>query len=352
MQRQLKLDLKLYINVCRVKNFENDSNLRVAIGNFDGLHIGHRYIIQKILSNQKNARSMVITFRSHANSIFTTQQKIEAIFDLGVDYVLILPENIKDMESYEFIEFLKYFNTELIAVGEGFRFGYQRKGTLKDLQESFNVFKSPSIVDVHSSIISSTRIRSCIRKRDFSAAPKLLGYTPYIQGDIIEGIGQATTQGFSTINIKYPGAIYDKGVYIAKLLIDHSSYNEEALSSGISTDIKERIHIEITEYLFHSHKTKNEYELQDSFFNALVHVGSRPTLKSINHPGYSVDTKVCEAHIVDDKFKSDQDFKKDGSMYSRFYILSFLTREKTFSSHEELIDALNQYKLTCRTYFE
>ena len=352
----LQTDIKLFINPERSEDFYPGSLLRVAIGNFDGLHLGHRYIIQKTVSGSLSSKSMVITFRSYNHSIFTTEQKIEALFNLGVDYVMILPENIKQISKQDFLKFLQYFNIDLIVVGKNFKFGYQREGELKDLRRIFPVFESSYILDNKAQIISSTRIRSMIRSTNIDRARKLLGYTPYIQGSICKGIHKATLLGFSTINIDYPGTLYDHGVYVGRVVVDRSSFKSESVLQGITINIEERVRININEYKFFiqdtcketESKQKTFFRFEDKLFDAVIHVGYRPTLRKINPDSYPVDTKVVEAHIIDSSFDS---LSNDEFIYSRFYILNYLAREKEFPSEKELVEAMNFYVEKAKLFF-
>ena len=349
---KLKVDLKLYINPEKGRDFDLGSKLRVAIGNFDGTHLGHRYLIQKITSSSYS-KSMVITFKSFNHSVFTLDQKIEALFNLGVDYVLVLPENIKEMRQEEFIEFLKYFNIDLITVGKNFRFGYQKEGSSKDLQKVASVFESSYILDGSSRIISSTRIRSLIRTRDIAGASDLLGYTPYIQGVVSSGVHRASALGFPTINITYPGTIYDQGVYLGRVQLYHSSYFKESLPDGITMNIGDRIHININEYIFYPYiwvKYKGS-DLIQHIYNAVIHIGSRPTLRKINPDSYPIDSRVVEAHILSPDFKP-LDIPQDSSdSYARFYILDSLAKEKLFSNEQELVYAINTYIKKAKSFF-
>ena len=359
---KLKIDLKLYVNPKNNQDFYPGYKLRVAIGNFDGVHQGHRYIIQKITSGSKESKSMVITFRSYNHSIFTMEQKIEALFNLGVDYVMVLPENIKSIRKDEFLDFLRYFSIELIAVGKDFRFGYQREGSLKDLEKVSYVFESSYILDSSSNIISSTRIRSKIREHSIENSRELLGYTPYIQGALSHGVHRATSLGFPTINIEYPGTIYDQGVYIGAITLYQTSYRKESLPQGITINIGDSIRININEYKFYPYiynpyikpqvQSQSQSDFKDRIYNAIIHIGSRPTLRKVDPGSYPVDSRVVEAHILDSSFSMDEIKKEEfKDMYGRFYLLNFLAKEKVFSDEGELKVAISTYVKKAKNFF-
>lgn len=218
----------------------------LTIGNFDGVHRGHRAVIDRVISDAKKRglKSAVITFDRHPAEFLRPskapcrlcepEMKIELLRDCGVDYLCVLAfdQDLADKEAGEFVEevLVDGFNARVVVVGRNFRFGRNRKGSLSLLKElgtdgGFEA-EEMSLVSVQGFDISSTRIRSAIVHGDVEWASQALGRDHSIRGEVIEGDRRGKALGFPTMNIYPPERIClpSDGVYAGWTVIDGIKY--------------------------------------------------------------------------------------------------------------------------------
>ncbi|MCQ2975089.1 MAG: bifunctional riboflavin kinase/FAD synthetase [Bacteroidales bacterium] len=229
-------------------NIAEKDNTCVTVGTFDGLHIGHKVIINTLIKTAKEngLKSVVLTFDPHPrqvlfpehplNLILTPNEKIEAFKNTGIDILVIHPFN-KEFASKTCFEFMKNILTEKLKMrylisGFNNHFGCDRLSDPKTLIEygkklSFKIQKIDAKIENGISA-SSTLIRESLLKGDIEFASKILGYKYYITGIVEKGRQIGTKIGFPTANISadskgkllpYPGA------YIADIEIDNSIYH-------------------------------------------------------------------------------------------------------------------------------
>src|SRR5262245_20754036 len=172
----------------------------VSIGNFDGVHRGHRAILDTIVGRARefNCRSVAMTFLPHPiqflapykapKLISTLRQKIEWIESSDVHVLLVVKfdEAFSRLSPQTFIEqcLVKDLAARAVAVGSNFNFGYRGSGSVKTLREShsgLDVIEVPP-VEVRHGIVSSTRIREMIAAGQVSKACRLLGRWPELEG--------------------------------------------------------------------------------------------------------------------------------------------------------------------------
>ena len=146
------------------------------IGTFDGVHIGHQSLINK--SKDFGLKTLLITFDNQMKTNYfltTTNQKYNLLNDLGVDYLIIFPfDLIKSILYSRFIIMLEKLSVSNMICGADFRFGFNREGSIKNLEEHFNV----SIADytlVNDVRISSSTIKEYITSGNISGANLFLG---------------------------------------------------------------------------------------------------------------------------------------------------------------------------------
>lgn len=199
----------------------SDQGAWVSIGNFDGLHLGHRALIDMLIEKAKsaNTKTMLINFQPSPDTYFhptkakpkltSLAQKINLLKTLSVDSFLLLPFNDKlaKMTARDFVEsiLIKKLKIQGIIVGEDFHFGYQRQGNvalLKDYarQGYFQCELFPTQQNDHERI-SSTRIRQSLIEANFSFAKQLLGRDYSITGKVAVGQMRGRLLGFPTANI-------------------------------------------------------------------------------------------------------------------------------------------------------
>ncbi|HEX9047906.1 MAG TPA: bifunctional riboflavin kinase/FAD synthetase [Verrucomicrobiae bacterium] len=226
------------MKVIHAANELGNGNRKVclAIGVFDGVHLGHQQIIRQTLADahQHDAVALVITFDRHPNAvvapdrvppqIYARPQKIRTIEMLGVDAVLEIHfDRAFSQKSGE--QFIRELAQDLdrihsICVGADFVFGRQRSGNvplLKQLGEEMHFHvHGLAAVSLDDLVVSSTRIREYIRTGDFDAASQMLGRPYALCGRIVEGDHIGHKLGFPTANLDAAGLVLPpNGVYSA-----------------------------------------------------------------------------------------------------------------------------------------
>src|SRR5271170_882028 len=206
----------------------------LAIGFFDGVHLGHRQIIRQTIADahQHNAVAVVLTFDRHPNSvvapdrvpplIYSLPQKLRAIESLGADALLLIQfdKKFSEQTGEEFVRSLTrdFGKIHSICVGADFVFGHKRSGNVALLKKlgneiGFQVHGLAS-VSLDGQVVSSTRIRETIGTGDFDAASQMLGRTYAISGRVVEGDKLGHKLGFPTANLDATNLILPpNGVY-------------------------------------------------------------------------------------------------------------------------------------------
>ncbi|MFZ0828896.1 MAG: bifunctional riboflavin kinase/FMN adenylyltransferase [Verrucomicrobiia bacterium] len=208
----------------------------LAIGVFDGVHLGHQQIIRQTVADarQHDALSLVITFDRHPNTvvapdrvpplIYSLPQKLRAIASLGTDTMLQIhfDENFSGQTGEAFIRSLArdLGKIQSVCVGADFVFGRQRSGNVALLQKlgdelAFTVH-GLAAVSLDSQIVSSTRIRETIRSGNLDAASQMLGRAYSLAGVVVRGDQIGHKLGFPTANLDTTGLLLPpNGVYAA-----------------------------------------------------------------------------------------------------------------------------------------
>ena len=243
-----------------------DKNLNIepsaaAIGNFDGVHLGHKKVLEeaKKLSTEKKLPISVLTFEPHPREFFsskknnfllqTISQKIESLRKHGIDNLINLKfdKNLSELQPEEFIERILFKNLSLkhVFVGKDFKFGKNRKGdidTLKNIGAKYNIgVSSISLKTLNTVSISSSKIRELIKSGNIIEANNLLGRPYKISGLVIEGDRRGRSINFPTANIKLENLIMPAfGVYSVSVKgIENKIYNGIA-NIGIRPTVNDR----------------------------------------------------------------------------------------------------------------
>ena len=208
--------------------------MSLAIGFFDGVHLGHQQTIRQAMTDarQHAALSLVITFDRHPNTvvaparvpplIYSLPQKLRTIGALGADALLLIhfDQPFSRQTGEDFIAGLARDLGQILSVcvGAGFVFGYQRGGNVQLLKRSgaahrFGVHALPS-VSLNGRVVSSTRIRAAIIAGELGLVSQMLGRPYSLAGPVIEGDHLGRELGFPTANLNPAGrALPPKGVY-------------------------------------------------------------------------------------------------------------------------------------------
>lgn len=189
----------------------------LAIGNFDGMHLGHQALLKKLTETAKalNLTSAVMTFEPHPREFFAPEsapprlsslrEKLEHFADAGVDntYVCRFNRRFAKVTPQEFMQNIlrDALNAQAILVGEDFRFGAMRAGSILDFIEAkFNLISLPQ-VDLDAARVSSTRVRTALAAGNLQEAASLLNRPYSMSGKVVHGAKRGRQLGFPTANI-------------------------------------------------------------------------------------------------------------------------------------------------------
>jgi len=198
----------------------------LAIGNFDGVHLGHQALLKelKAVASTQPLQTAVMTFEPHPREFFAPEkapsrlaslrEKLERFSDAGVDVVYLCRFNQRfaSFSSEAFINdiLIKSLNAKTVLVGEDFRFGAGRRGGVVDIANAgLNLISLPQVnlsdVDVQalgdSERVSSTRVRNALAAGQLNVAKNLLGRPYSISGKVIHGAQLGRKLGFPTANV-------------------------------------------------------------------------------------------------------------------------------------------------------
>ena len=206
------------------EEFPRLSGSAVTLGKFDGIHRGHRKLIQKILDQKaEGAQSVVCAFESSSQMILSHRERRKLLEYMGVDILLECPldDRLRHMKAENFVKEILVgdLNAVYVAVGEDYRFGYERKGNAALLQTfgkkyGFTVEILPKEMDGHRKI-SSTYIREELKKGNMEKITELLGCDFFLDGVVEHGQGLGHKVLFTTVNLIPPSQklMPPKGVY-------------------------------------------------------------------------------------------------------------------------------------------
>ncbi|MFP4458489.1 MAG: bifunctional riboflavin kinase/FAD synthetase [Candidatus Zixiibacteriota bacterium] len=270
----------------------------ITIGTFDGVHLGHKAIFQKVqdISRNKDLASVMITFepppkrffsKGNIENLTTLSEKIDIISNIGIDYLLVLPFN-KELVNTSWKKFVRKIleeklNIKYLVVGYDFRMGKDKEGSPEKLLNMPFYVNIVSPFRIGKEPVKSSFIRDLVKKGEIKKANCFLGYNYNISGNTVKGLGLARKLGYPTINFR-PSP--------EKLLPPNGVYAIESRES---------------------HKA------------GMLYIGNRPT--------FDINDKTIEVHFIDDIV--DFDFKTIS-----IEILEKIRDEKKFANRNELISQL------------
>ena len=238
--------MNIYRNIQEIPEFKKAV---ITIGSFDGVHIGHQRILERVrqLASETEGESVVITFHPHPRKVIypkddslklltTTDEKLELLKKYSIDHICILPFTVEfaQLHPAEYIEnfLIKSFNPAYIVIGYDHRFGINRGGDitmLKTYEEKFNfkVIEIPAL-ELEEIRISSTKIRAALDSGDIREANRYLNHPYILSGKVVHGDKLGTKLGYPTANINIPAKdklIPKEGVYAVIVDIYGDRYN-------------------------------------------------------------------------------------------------------------------------------
>ncbi|MBL7811573.1 MAG: bifunctional riboflavin kinase/FAD synthetase [Bacteroidetes bacterium] len=295
------------------------NNLVLTQGTFDGVHTGHKHVLQKVVEKARSAggESMLLTFYPHPRLVLypednslrllsTLEEKARLVAACGIDHLLVLPftDEVARLSPLDFVRsvLVEKLNVHNIVVGYDHRFGRNREGSFNDLVEmgmmfNFSVDEIPAS-EIDHIAISSTRIRQALLQGDLKLANELLGHHYELSGTVVHGRKLGREIGFPTANIQPTEPfklIPSTGVYMV------------------------RCHIGVEN------------------FNGVMNIGNNPTIPG---KGFSI-----EAHLFD-----FMDNIYDIAV--RFEIIQFIRAEQKFENVEELKEKIQQDVETAKAAFQ
>ncbi len=303
-----------------LNNF-NINNPILTIGVFDGVHLGHQKVLERLkeIAKEKNGESVVLTLWPHPRIVLdkdveslrllnNIEEKKFLLSKTGIDHLIIIPftKEFAELTACEFIEeyLVKRINVKHLVVGYNHQFGKDRKVGYEFLNECAQKFGfSIERLDaklVDNDKVSSTKIREFLTSGYLDIANNYLGYEYFISGNVIEGNQIGRKIGFPTANIKIPEPykqVPKDGVYAVRVKLNG-----------------------------------------DSFYG-MLNIGSRPTIES------TLRSKNIEVHILG----------FDKKIYNQTVTVSFVKRirdEKKFNGLEELKQQLEKDKIEIKQLFK
>lgn len=300
--------MKIHRDITRLPEFRNAV---ITIGTFDGVHLGHRQIIESLKQEAANANgeSVIITFHPHPRKVVssvitgvrlinTLPERIELMEQAGIDHLVIVPftDFFANQTAEEYIrDFLvAKFHPHTIIIGYDHRFGKERAGDYRLMEEKAPVYHyqlkeiSEHLLDAIK--VSSTNIRNAILHSNVEEANRLLGYTFFFEGEVIHGDKIGREIGYPTANLK--------------------STDEEKIVMGDGI------------YAVYA-------DVEATRYKGMMSIGFRPTVNG--------RTRVTEVNLFD--FKQSIYGKK-----IRVYVKKYLRSEVKFNGLEELKEQLHKDK--------
>jgi len=218
----------------------------LTLGTFDGVHIGHRKILEKVTQNTETdtTESLVLTFFPHPRMVLQGQtevkllntigEKIDLLEKIGVQNLVIHPfdEIFSQLTAEEFVRtvLVEQFHIQKIIIGHDHRFGRNRTANIDDLvafgkQYDFEV-EQISVQEIKEVSISSTKIRNALTEGNMALANDYLGYEYFLTGTVSKGKQLGRTIGFPTANLQIEQndkLIPQNGVYVVKSIINQKT---------------------------------------------------------------------------------------------------------------------------------
>jgi riboflavin kinase/FMN adenylyltransferase len=305
-------------NISELKTIYAEEKVQVTIGNFDGVHIGHREFLARISQDCKQSKSkfVVITFVPHPVQILKAQsgflintfsERRELLAQCGVDYLLevdftrdfstLLPEDF--LAKYVF----SFSGINKIYLGHDFVFGANKSGDYKlakNLCEKENIsliLQDEFRLDNHS--VSSSVVRSAISKGEMEKVISLLGRSYFLTGRVIKGQGRGRQIGFPTANIDFGKELITPchGVYITQTTIHDMTYNS-VTNIGINPTFNMGTDVSIETHLLDFNRDIYGEEMRVSFLKKLR---DEKKFSSVNDLVTQIDNDIQLAKVF---FKS------------------------------------------------
>lgn len=303
--------MQIHKNLDQLPDFRNAV---VTIGTFDGVHAGHRQIIDELIREARsiNGETVIITFHPHPRKIVsstilgirlinTLEEKIELLEQLGIDHLVVVPftDAFANQQAEDYVEhfLVRRFRPHTVIIGYDHRFGKERKGDYRLLELlaprfHYQLKEIPKHI-LDEIAISSTRIREALLEGRIETADKLLGYEFFFSGTVVDGDKLGRQLGYPTANIQVP--------------------DEEKIIPGNGI------------YAVYANTANKGQRLK-----GMMSIGFRPTVDG--------KKRVIEVNLFD--------FNQDIYGHTlRIYVKKYLRQEVKFDSLEALVKQIDQDKI-------
>ena len=237
--------MKVFSNI---SSYKSEKPVVLTIGTFDGVHIGHRKIVERLIKSaeKEGLKSVILTFFPHPRMILnqnsdikllnTIDEKIRLLESMGLNALIIHPfdKAFSELSAEEFVQqiLVEKLNLKKIIIGYDHRFGKNRTAGIDDLivfgeKYHFEV-EQISAQEIDEVSVSSTKIRKALEQGEIVLANSYLGYNYFFNATVVEGKKLGRTIGFPTANLKVSEEyklIPKTGVYIVEVLIENKKLN-------------------------------------------------------------------------------------------------------------------------------
>lgn len=244
--------------------------LALSLGMFDGVHLGHKTIIEKLsnVAKEQNLQTGILTFWPHPRLVFNPQERLKLLntieekadlFEkngIGKLFLKSFDEAFRNLTGEDFVRkiLVEKLNTKYLIVGHDHVFGKNKSGNFELLRQlapelGFEV-EQMEAVNIHNKDISSTKIRNLLEIGDIKEANAMLGYPYHLSGTVIHGKKLGRTIGYPTANLDIdPLKLLPKsGAYIVKVLVD-GEFFFGMLSIGTNPTVTENKELHTEVYL-------------------------------------------------------------------------------------------------------
>ena len=222
--------------------YKNQTPSVITIGTFDGVHIGHKAIIDRLVTTAKKdtLTSVLLTFFPHPRMVLqkdtslkmlnTLEEKKQLLTQIGLDHLVVHPftHQFSRLTALEYVRdiLVNTLHAKKIIIGYDHRFGRNRTATITDLREFGETYgfevEEISVQELDDVAVSSTKIRAALNQGDVATANKYLGYQYMISGTVVRGKGLGKTWNYPTANLQ-PSELYKlipkNGVYVTQAII-------------------------------------------------------------------------------------------------------------------------------------
>ena len=253
-----------------IEDIHPQSPTVATIGFFDGVHLGHRFLIQqvKVAATQTGWQSSIITFPVHPRQVIQSEfqpqllsspeEKIELLASTGVDNCILLPftRELSQLTAYEFMQLLyDKYKVRMLVIGYDHRFGHNRAETFEDYcrygrELGIHIMQASAYTQEQDKV-SSSAIRRALQTGDIRTATKFLGYHYYLEGTVVDGYKVGRKIGFPTANLRvdFPNKLIPSiGVYAVCVYVNGGKYKgmlnigyRPTINNG--TDLSIEVHI-------------------------------------------------------------------------------------------------------------